>query len=200
MYQRLGSWGWRNFPPPPIRNTLSSSQMNVYHISKHKKLCGDQKRPHLLQIEGVMRGWKHIDYETGGWIKGLIVGDEETFFPLHQPFSVFPLDQCIFYLQTQEVVWRWVWAKTLMNWRLEGWWLTKHWLLGEYSNQRLGSMGGRNFSTPLLFCPLGWMYISSPNTRKFLESRKGSVYYKLKEGVGVRKASMLRRGDASKAW
>ena len=71
--------------------------MNVYYISKHKKLFGGEKGLYLLWNEGGSRGWQSIDSEAGGggWIKGLVVREEETFIP---PFSIVPLDEYILYL------------------------------------------------------------------------------------------------------
>ena len=54
--QMIGSWGGRNFPPPPSVTFLSSTWMNVYYISKHKKLCSEDIGLCLLRIEGGRRG------------------------------------------------------------------------------------------------------------------------------------------------
>ena len=76
---------------PLISNASSSPRMNVYYISKYKKLCGYEKRLCLLQIEGVRRGQESINSEAGGCIKGLVVVDKIIFLPLHQHFFLSPL-------------------------------------------------------------------------------------------------------------
>ena len=43
-----------------------SSWMNVYYISKHKKLFGEENGLRLLWNEGGSRGWQSIDSEAGG--------------------------------------------------------------------------------------------------------------------------------------
>ena len=62
--QRLSSWGGRNFPPPPLL-FLIAPRMNVYYISKHKKLFWEEKGLCLLWNEGGRRkGCQSIDSET----------------------------------------------------------------------------------------------------------------------------------------
>ena len=53
---------------PSIWTTSISPCMNVYYISKHKKLCGDEQGLCLSWIESGSRVWQSIDSEArSGW-------------------------------------------------------------------------------------------------------------------------------------
>ena len=75
-------YGMKEIASPPIGTFFTSTRMNVYYISKHKKSCGEENGLRLLWIEDMRMGWQSIYSEAGGWIKGLVVGKKETFCTL----------------------------------------------------------------------------------------------------------------------
>ena len=86
----------------------------------------------------------------------------------HMFCSYFHLEECILYLQTQDIGWKGDRDPSATNWASEEG-LTKHWFWGGGMDQKLLSWGGRNFTSPhqdLLRPQPEGMYIISPNTRK----------------------------------
>ena len=174
VHEKLGSWGRKKLTPPKSLFQTSSPWMNC--VAKIKSFVCNKLREWVGVGKALIlrRGMNQI-LGSWGWNK------------LPPPSLFLPSSPWINWVAI---------IKGSVSYKLrELGGVGKPMIMKWWMYQRLVSWGWRNFSPSLpalLCCPLGWIYIISPNTRSCVARRKGSKSYELMEGGGIGKASILR--------